>query len=251
MFQVKTNHGLFPKQYIQEALKDASDGVNIVLEGVAPNNAPLVVVGYKYNKKKAILFVAIRRSVSTRADKPYEMKFTEIDRSVCVREVERPHLCGLYFKRSNILDTHNQMRQSELAFEKKWITNDPYFRLKTTYDGVDCIDTWLLSEHHGLVYKNSERDEDGPFAMPVKNFAGVLSHQILEYANRHYPTTGPNSINTVDQDGTLSSITHKESASASNANLVSETPNQLDTNGLLHTLLSAMNLHPARCKTDR
>ena len=141
MLQVKTHHGLFPKVYIQEALKNAPGGIHIVLGGVAPNNAPLVVVGCKYNKKKVILFVATKRDFSTRTGKPYEMKFTDTDGNVCVRKVERPNLCGIYFGRSNILDTHNQMRQSELALKKKWIINDPYFRLKTTHDGVDCIDT--------------------------------------------------------------------------------------------------------------
>ena len=58
--------------------------------------------------------------------------------------------------------------------------------------------------------------------MPVRKFARVISHQIIEYPNRYYPTTSPNSINTADQDGTLSSITHKANASASNANLVSD-----------------------------
>ena len=212
--------------------------MHIVLEGVAPNNAPLVAVGYKYNKKKVILFICTRRGLSTRPGKPYEMKFTDTVGNVCIREVERPDCCSIYFNRSNILDTHNQLRQSELALEKKWITNDPYFRLKTTHDGVDCIDTWLLSEHHGLFYKNSEKDEEGPVAMSVRKFAGVLAQQILEYANRHYPTTSPSSINTEPQDGTLSTITHEEgAASASNANLVSETPDQVDTHGLLHTLL--------------
>ena len=129
------------------------------------------------------------------------------------------------------------MRQSELALEKKWITNDPYFRLKTTHDGVDCIDTWLLSEHHGLFYKNLERDEDGCVAMSVKKFAGIMSYQILEYANMHYPNTNPNSIHTELQDGTLSTITHEESASSGSNALVSETPDQVDTYGLLHMLL--------------
>ena len=103
------------------------------------------------------------------------MKFTDTDRNVCVRKEERPDLCDIYFARSNILDTHNQMRQSELALEKKWITNNPYFRFKTMHDGVDCIESWLLSEHHGLFYKNSESDEDGTVAIPIRKKLSTCS----------------------------------------------------------------------------
>ena len=99
--KVKTNHGLFPKVFIQEALKDAPGGVHIVLEGVASNNAHIVAVGYKCNKNKVILFVSTRRGASTRPAQPYKMKLTNADGNICICEVDRPDLCTIYFARSN------------------------------------------------------------------------------------------------------------------------------------------------------
>jgi hypothetical protein len=48
VFQVKQYKALFPKDFISTALEDAPGGVSIVLDGVAPNGVPLIVLGYRY-----------------------------------------------------------------------------------------------------------------------------------------------------------------------------------------------------------
>ena len=46
VFQVKQNHSLFPKVFIEEALKEAPGGVHIALEGTTQCEVTLIAVGY-------------------------------------------------------------------------------------------------------------------------------------------------------------------------------------------------------------
>jgi hypothetical protein len=36
----------------------------------------------------------------------------------------------------NTIEKHNQLRQGDLALEKYWLTQDPYFHLHTTIIGM-------------------------------------------------------------------------------------------------------------------
>ena len=49
IFQVKQNHGQFPKDYIEKALEKVPGGVSIVLKAVASNEKPIIAMGYRYN----------------------------------------------------------------------------------------------------------------------------------------------------------------------------------------------------------
>jgi hypothetical protein len=49
VLQVKQHHSLYPKEFIDEALKDAPGGIGIFLEGIAPNEVPLIAVRYQYS----------------------------------------------------------------------------------------------------------------------------------------------------------------------------------------------------------
>lgn len=89
-FQIKTNHSLFPKKFIEEHLKDAPGGVHIVLTGKAPNEVSLMAVGYKYSKRNVLNFMCTQTAGHTRPGTPYEMKFTDAHGNVCVRYVKRP-----------------------------------------------------------------------------------------------------------------------------------------------------------------
>ena len=101
-----------------------------------------------------------------------------------IRPVDRPDVLSKFFRDSNCVDKHNQARQSELALEKKWVTNDPYFRLGTTVVGVTTVDTLNLMTHHNLFprhitnkyYTNDEK-------MSTITFAGTLCGQLLKMAD--------------------------------------------------------------------
>ena len=77
VLQVKTGHSLYPKKFIEDALKDAPGGVHMVLRGRHPNGHTLYAIGYCYSSKKTLFFVMTEGAGSTTPGNPYEMKFTD------------------------------------------------------------------------------------------------------------------------------------------------------------------------------
>ena len=67
---------------------------------------------------------------------------------------------------------HNHARQAELKLEKKWITNDGYFRIFTTILGITVIDSMKAYKHH-LNYRAKDRK------MSVLEFAEELALEML------------------------------------------------------------------------
>ena len=151
VFQVKTNSALYPKAFIEDALADAPGGVHIVLEGKASNGVPLAAIGYRYSRKTTLFFVCTRNAGSTVKGAEYVMKYTDGYGNICTRLVDRPDLIAKFFASSNVIDTHNQLRQFLLALEKKWLTQNAYFRLATTYLGINVVDTYHLANHHKII----------------------------------------------------------------------------------------------------
>ncbi len=145
IMHIKTAHKRCPKDFLETQMKDMPGGCWIVLEGRdEKENLNLVTVGYKYNKKKVLIFVFNKGAGSTDAGEPYEARFPDKFGNVCIRQVARPVVVSRYFKYNNKVDLHNQARQYDLALEKKWITQDGWFRLYTTIVGMTVVDCWKL-----------------------------------------------------------------------------------------------------------
>ena len=191
MCQVKSNHGLFPKEFIEEALKDAPGGCHVVLEGQHPNGSDLIAMGYRHNSKVTLCFVMTKNAGSARKGSPYEMKFTDSHGNVHVRLVDRPSAMSEFFEDSNLVDKHNQSRQHELGLEKKWETRDPYFRLTTTVIGMNAIDAWNLSRYHTLHAKLQQK-HNAEQSVSVLTFAGILTKQLLIKAMNEQPALANN-----------------------------------------------------------
>jgi hypothetical protein len=85
--------------------------------------------------------VATKGSGTTAKGTPYEMKYTDDWGNVHVRYVDRPDIISKFFEKSNMIDKHNQVRQSELGLEKCWLTQNPYFCLHTTILGFNVVDS--------------------------------------------------------------------------------------------------------------
>ena len=182
IYQIKTNHGLYPKDFIEEHLKDAPGGTHIVLKGSHPTNEhELIAIGYRYNSKVTLSFVITTNAGSTLKGTPYEMKFTDSHGNVHVRLVDRPSVISQFFESSNCVDKHNQARQYELALEKKWDTRDPYFRLATTLVGINVVDSWKLAFHHTL-FSRLQMKHNTEQHVTVNVFAGILTKQLLRKA---------------------------------------------------------------------
>ena len=77
IFNVKQCHALYPKEYIDNTLKDCPGGVSIVLKGRHENGHTLIAVGYRYSSKKTLFFIMTDGAGSTVAGEPYQMKFTD------------------------------------------------------------------------------------------------------------------------------------------------------------------------------
>jgi hypothetical protein len=117
VFQIKQYASLYPKKFIEDALKDAPGGVSIALEGTN-HEVPLVAIGYRYSRKTILFFIMTKSSGSLSEGEPYEMKYTDSYGNICTRHVERPDVISKFFVTSNVIDTHNQLQQDLLRLEK-------------------------------------------------------------------------------------------------------------------------------------
>ena len=141
----------------------------------------LYAIGYKYNKKKTISFVATPNTGHTKPGVPYEAKWRGVNGEMMVREVPHPHLISQYFKHSNAVDTHNHLRQGELGLEKQWVTHDGFFRIITTLFGIVVTDAFLVYRHQlptGHHHKN----------LSIKRFSDMLCSDLL---HNNFPSVVP------------------------------------------------------------
>ena len=71
VMMVKTAHARSPKKWLEEQMEEFPGGTWIVLEGrVQPEDIDLISIGYKYNKKKVLTFIATKGAGSTDAGEP-------------------------------------------------------------------------------------------------------------------------------------------------------------------------------------
>jgi hypothetical protein len=160
VFQIKQQHSLFPKEYIEEALKDAPGGVHILLEGMTKDEVLLVALGYQYSQKTVLHFVLTKNGGSSKPGDPCKMRYANSFGNICIQNVDQPQVVSNFFASSNTIDMHNQLRQGSLNLEKKWVTQNPWFQLATTYVGICVTDTYLLSNYHKVINISKTAVED-------------------------------------------------------------------------------------------
>jgi hypothetical protein len=102
-------------------MKGWPGGTHLVMKGIEPyNQQALLAIGYKYNSRKVLTFVATEKSGSTLSGDPYCARWKDENSFSNARPVSRPQIVSNYFKKSNVIDTHNHVRQFELKLEKHW-----------------------------------------------------------------------------------------------------------------------------------
>ena len=146
-------------------------------------------VGYKCNKKKVLSFVASSVAGSTTPGEPYYMRYLDYYGNVGFRKVPCLHLLLEYFKESNCVDVHNQLRQYGLHLEKKWVTSQPYFCLYTTIVGTFHLARFhsVLTEHKAIGFQKLFCDVGDEYecdinAYLIETFVSVMSNQLIKFA---------------------------------------------------------------------
>jgi hypothetical protein len=133
---------------LEAKMKDWPGGTHMVMEGTSPfHNKPLLAIGYKYNSRKVLCFLATKNAGSTRPGEPYRARFKDDLQNSVSRPVARPKIISQYFKMSNCVDKHNHVRQFELRLEKFWVTQNCWFRIFTTILGMTVTDCWKAYCH--------------------------------------------------------------------------------------------------------
>ena len=134
----------------------------------------LVCIGYKYNKKTVPTFLSTRGAGSSEADDPYAARFPDKYGNLGVRHVARPKFISNYFKYSNKVDVHTQVRQFDIALEKKWVILFPYLRLYTTLLGTNLTDFWKRFKRH---------HKEGGYVPSATEFAEITAYEMIKEAN--------------------------------------------------------------------
>ncbi len=112
------------------------------------------------------------------------MKYTDSFGNICTHNVDRPQVVSNFFASSNVIDTHNQLRQDSLKLEKKWVTQNPWFRLATTYVGICVTDAFLLLTYHQVINVSKRGMEDQEKKVSIQRFAGILANQLIQFASK-------------------------------------------------------------------
>ena len=122
-----------------------------------PGEISLLSIGYKYNSRKVLRFVAAQGDRSTEPGDPYLSCFPDIYSNVSGFPVVGPRLLCRYFNACYAIDNQNRMWKSDLALESYWVTQSGYFRLATTVELGICITDWNLLYCHGVAEVNVDK----------------------------------------------------------------------------------------------
>ena len=117
---MKTIHEGVCLYTLENLKKDCPGGSYIFMKSTprVPCGRPLMDIGYKYNSRKVLGFIAIEGDGIIKPGDPYLSCFLDIYANFSVRPVVFPHLLGMYFKACNAIDSHNRIRHSVLALYK-------------------------------------------------------------------------------------------------------------------------------------
>ena len=101
-------------------------------------------------------------------------KFTDTHSNILTRVIPWPEVLSKYYSHSNVIDTHNQLRQHLLALEERWNNTNGFFRVYTTLMGINVIDSMkVYTLLHQIWYGKP------PVKLPVQSFTNRFCEQLL------------------------------------------------------------------------
>lgn len=92
--------------------------------------------------------------------------------NILTRDADCSDMLSKCFCVSNVIDSHNQARQFCLALEKKWIAQDCWFRIDTTFIGITTTDC-------STSYKNAIKEK---WPSTILDFVDRLAHDCIHNA---------------------------------------------------------------------
>ena len=115
-------------------------------------------------------------SGSTKPDSnnPYMLKFQDTNGNTIYRPMGRPAVLDTYYDSCGLIDNHNHLRQGNLAYERKWTTQNCWFRFFSTLVGIQVVDSFNLLNILCQTYKNKEYS--------IVQHAEVLGTELVEMA---------------------------------------------------------------------
>ena len=117
------------------------------------------------------------------------------------------------------------------------MTFDPYFRLHTTLLGINVADCWKLARYHdGLLTQACQHESASEESFSIRKFAGVLAHQLLEFAAYLERPPFLASSNSADVPSVVVTRDSEQSASSSPSFLSGDSGHTrlTDVNGDIH-----------------
>lgn len=166
---LKTSHSSYPKSWIMEKMKDYPAGSHLVLE-TKNDGVDLLAIGYKYNKRKVLCFLATKGAGHMGAGTPYVQRWKDDNNNTQTRYIARPEIIAKYFEHCNVIDAHNQSRQFDLKLEKHWVTNCGFFRIVTSIFGMCVTDAWKALKLH----ERPSQDD-----LTIRDFTSMLAKDCL------------------------------------------------------------------------
>ena len=181
---IKNSHKFFPRKYLEDTMETWPPGSHLVLR-TTKDAHKYYGIGYKYNSKKVLVFIATENAGHTQPGTPYEAKWQDANGRIAKRSIARPSILAEYFAHSNMIDKHNHARQFELAIEKHMITQDGYMRLFCTYLGITITDAWkLYRDRLGPKHKHK--------GITLMNFTNIVTkHLLLNDYNKYSYESAP------------------------------------------------------------
>jgi hypothetical protein len=160
-FIVKNNRYLFPMEALHAVLKarhGSRPAGHWVVMTTEISDVKLIAIAYAWSQNGVAYFISTCGSTEPCPIK-YESKFEDEWGITNFREYDRPEIVHFLYEYLPLIDEHNKQRQSILCLEKRWLTQDPWFRLLTTIVGMSVVDFHRLYRFHELKGLGSHQDE--------------------------------------------------------------------------------------------
>ena len=179
---IKQNSNLYPKAPLQAILKarfgDRPAGHWVVMRATI-GEVPLIALAYAWSKVGVSFFLSTCGSTGP-SEHNYEGRDEDEFGHVATTSFERPEVASFLYERLPLIDEHNRQRQSFLALEKCWPTQNCWFRLLTSVVGI-C--------DRSVKCDASAEKSDNLDKLGIRKFSDLLCKNLRKRGNRG-PRTG-------------------------------------------------------------